>query len=600
MKTKFRTRHLFAIVTLFLFVASCKKANNDLGTIGVCPEVVSTNPNDLATGVMLNSPVLVKFNEAMNPATFTETSFIVKQGNNVVAGKISYADTSAVFTPASDLLPLSEYTIIMKAGVKDPAGNAMIDEYKSTFTTGKLIDIISPTIVDTDPDDKAVDIAITKIISVTFSELMDPASLLSNFVVTNTTAGGTVVDGAISYLENTAYFTPTSPLENKNDYTVTIKTGAKDLPGNALSANFAFSFKTIALADLPPSVTLTSPGNLELLVEPNVIISATFSENVNTTTVTSGSFLLTLNGVAVNGSVNATGSNATFTPSPVLLFDKTYEATITTAVKDLAGNNLVTAHTWTFKTKPEPIIPPALGTMANFGVFGGTAGMTNQGINTVINNGGIGTLAVPTKVTGFHDGISNAIYTETDLNVGLVKGGIFTAPPLPGDAASYDIAVKAHQDAEAAYLEISPVSKPGGIDPGAGELGGLTLTPGVYKAAGGSFAITNNDLTLDARGDQNAIFIFQAPTSLTVGIAGPLGARSVKLINGAEAKNVFWWVGTSATINGAGGGTMSGTIISMQGVTFSTADNTVQTVLNGRAISLVASITMVNTTINVQ
>ena len=69
--------------------------------------------------------------------------------------------------------------------------------------------------------------------------------------------------------------------------------------------------------------------------------------------------------------------------------------------------------------------------------------------------------------------------------------------------------------------------------------------------------------------------------------------------NGALAKNVFWYVGTAATINGAGGGVMVGTIIANAGVTFSTAGNAAQTVLNGRAISLVASVTMVNTTVNV-
>jgi hypothetical protein len=71
------------------------------------------------------------------------------------------------------------------------------------------------------------------------------------------------------------------------------------------------------------------------------------------------------------------------------------------------------------------------------------------------------------------------------------------------------------------------------------------------------------------------------------------------MINGGLPKNVFWYVGSAATINGAGGGTMVGTIISSAGVTFSTAGNSVQTVLNGRAISLNASVTMVNTTINV-
>jgi hypothetical protein len=105
---------------------------------------------------------------------------------------------------------------------------------------------------------------------------------------------------------------------------------------------------------------------------------------------------------------------------------------------------------------------------------------------------------------------------------------------------------------------------------------------------------------LDAQGDPNATWIFQTASGLTVGIAGPTGARSVIMINGGLPKNVYWYVGSAATINGAGGGIMVGTIISSAGVTFSTAGNAVQTVLNGRAISLNASVTMVNTTINVQ
>jgi hypothetical protein len=75
------------------------------------------------------------------------------------------------------------------------------------------------------------------------------------------------------------------------------------------------------------------------------------------------------------------------------------------------------------------------------------------------------------------------------------------------------------------------------------------------------------------------------------------------LINGALAKNVYWYVGSAAEINYNGGGTMVGTIVSTAGVTLSSPANStntlVQTVLNGRAISLVASVTMVNTIINV-
>ena len=86
-------------------------------------------------------------------------------------------------------------------------------------------------------------------------------------------------------------------------------------------------------------------------------------------------------------------------------------------------------------------------------------------------------------------------------------------------------------------------------------------------------------------------------TSLTVG--NTVTPSSVVLSNGAQAKNVFWQVGSAATINGIGGGTMVGTIIASAGVTFSTAGVATLTTLNGRALGLNASVTMVNTAINV-
>ncbi len=86
-------------------------------------------------------------------------------------------------------------------------------------------------------------------------------------------------------------------------------------------------------------------------------------------------------------------------------------------------------------------------------------------------------------------------------------------------------------------------------------------------------------------------------SSLTVGIAGPTGARSVNLINGAQAKNVFWYVGSAARIENRC--SMVGTIIASAGVTISTAGELSTTTLEGRALGLNASVTMVNTLINV-
>ncbi|HXE95690.1 MAG TPA: ice-binding family protein [Dongiaceae bacterium] len=241
-----------------------------------------------------------------------------------------------------------------------------------------------------------------------------------------------------------------------------------------------------------------------------------------------------------------------------------------------------------------------LGTASTFGVFGGGAGMTSQGIYTVVN-GNIGTTAASTLVTGFHD--KSAVFTQTPLNIGNVKGTIYTATAPAGSVPNV-IASAAALAAQTAFDNLSPAALPGGIDVstlggGAGQLGNRTLAPGVYKSAPGSFAIQSGDLYLDGRGDPNSVWVFQMATTLTVGGPGAAFPQSVILVNGAQAKNVFWQVGSAATINAAGGGTMVGTIIASSGASFSTAGNTEITTLNGRALALHASVTMVNAHINV-
>ena len=235
-----------------------------------------------------------------------------------------------------------------------------------------------------------------------------------------------------------------------------------------------------------------------------------------------------------------------------------------------------------------PANTPNLGSAANFGVFGGAAGVTNQGVNTIVN-GNLGTTAACTLNTGFHDGAN--VYTETPLNVGGVNGSIYCAPPAPGTLATMAIATQALSDIQSAYNTLAAM--PPGSDPGAGQLGGLVLAPAVYTAAGGTFNLTSGNLTLDGQGNSNAVWVFQTAAALTVGLSAT--PRSITLINGAQAKNVFWKVGSAARIED--GSNMVGTIIAPAGVTISTAGQNKQTTLVGRALSLTASVTMVNTTI---
>jgi hypothetical protein len=258
------------------------------------------------------------------------------------------------------------------------------------------------------------------------------------------------------------------------------------------------------------------------------------------------------------------------------------------------------------------VTPINLGLLARFGTFGGTAGMTNTGILTVItgsngNTADIGTIATTTSsITGFHDSPPSDVYTETPANIGSVTGKIYTCtnsttgPTLAGaNAASCRAATQALLAAQSAYDDL--VAMPVGPNPdqGAGQLANLTLVPGVYKAAGGSFRIQGGNLTLDGQGDPNAVFVFQMATTLTVGGPGAAFPQSVLLIGNAQAKNVYWQVGSFATINAGGGGTMVGTIISQAGASFSTAGNVTPVILNGRVVSLGGQVTLVNTLINV-
>ena len=578
-------------VLLIALVSGC--ASDDFQEkIGICPIVESTTPVSNALAVPVNNVVTITFNEEMDPATITQSS-ISLTGTSLVAGTVSYSGKTATFTPTSPLAENTTYTGRVKTTVKDLMGNALQTDYVWAFTTGL---ILRPIVINTDPINNATDVVFNKVITATFSMPMNPTTL--NATTFTVKQGVNTVLGTISYSGSTVSFTPTIALDANTTYTATITNGAKNSLDTALLANYVWTFKT----GISPIIIATDPLNNAINVNLLKTVTANFSVAMDPTTINATSFTLKQGTTAVLGTVSYSGTTASFDPTAALQAGKVYTATIRTAAKNTAGIPVATNYVWNFTTTVTPpvvVLPPSinLGTAAMFGAFGGNAGITNQGLNTVINNGSLGTTAASTLVTGFHD--ANAIYTETPLNVGNVTGRIYTAPPAPGTATSFAVASQGLLDANAAYLSISPASKPGGIDPGAGELGGLTLAPGVYKSASGTFKISNGNLTLDAQGDPNATWIFQTAAGLTVGIAGPTGAKSIIMKNGALAKNVFWYVGTAATINGAGGGVMVGTIIANAGVTFSTSGNAAQTVLNGRAISLVASVTMVNTTVNV-
>jgi hypothetical protein len=195
--------------------------------------------------------------------------------------------------------------------------------------------------------------------------------------------------------------------------------------------------------------------------------------------------------------------------------------------------------------------PVTLGTAANFAVLGGST-VTNTGPSVV--NGNLG-VSPGTAVTGFGPGI--------------VLGGTIHA----GDA----VANQAQADLTAGYNDAAGRPCPG--PPLPGDIGGTTVLPGVYCAAS-SVGITGT-VTLNGNGNPNAVFIFQIGTTLTTAANN----SAVRLIGGAQAANVFWKVGSSATL---GTSTIfNGTILAQASVTLTTG-----AAMNGRALARTGAVTL--------
>ncbi len=282
---------------------------------------------------------------------------------------------------------------------------------------------------------------------------------------------------------------------------------------------------------------------------------------MNPATINTTTFLLTGPGMtAVVGLVtlDGTGKIAEFTPSSALALNTIYTATITTGAQDLSGNALASNYVWSFTTATLACQPPVpMGTAADFEVLAGST-VTNTG-PTIISGGNLG-LSPGSAVTGFPPG---------------------TLTPPAVMHVTDPTAAQAELDLTTAYLYAAGL--PGGaVLPG--DLSGLTFTPGLYKTSS-TVELSVGNVTLDAQGNANAVFIFQVGSTLTT-----LGSTQVVLAGGAQAKNIYWQVGSSATL-----GTNSifqGNILSLQAITLDTGAT-----LLGRALAINAAVTLDSNTV---
>ena len=645
--TKFPT-HPFTMLLIGTLVVACGSGRDQILGIGndvavLAPTVTAVAPIADASGVPVNArTVTAAFSTAMNPATLTLASFTLAcpAAAPLTGMGVSYlaAGNVATLTLATDLPASTVCVATLTTAVQDTAGRALAAAYRWSFTTAASADMIAPVVTSTLPADTATAVAINSAVTASFSEAIDPLTLTAASF-TMACPAGTPVAGTVSYavIARIASFTPAANLPANTVCTARLETAVEDLAGNALALPFTWTFTTGAAPDVtPPTVISGNPFNLSVGICVNKTVNVTFSEAMDPLSITTTSFkLATGGGIPVSGAVAYDAPNriASFTPTIPLTGTPPTAYTVTIAggasgVKDLAGNFLAADNISSFTTNASTCATvPALGAAAPFGSFGGSATVTNTGINTVIN-GDIGVLSSSTSITGFTDSGGNTYTVVVGTNNGLVQGLVYTLTAPPGSVPGA-VVTQARADAQVAFDSISPANLPGGInlaDPaqcpscggagdGPGELAGRTLPPGIYltAAADNSFDIGGpgrppGNLTLDAQGDAGAVWIFQTPAgtgSLNVGLVGPLTPAvpiQILLINGAQARNVFWYVPAGAVIGT--GSTVVGTFLADAAITMSTTGggpppNAVTTTVNGRVLALTAGVTMTNTVINV-
>jgi hypothetical protein len=314
---------------------------------------------------------------------------------------------------------------------------------------------------------------------------------------------------------------------------------------------------TFVGAATEPTVISASPSNRATNVptstnsSDNVLtgtaVTATFSQPMDSGTINSSSpgSLLTFtvretsgNEVAGTVAMNDANTVATFTPTLSALSPNTsYTAAVTMAAKNAAGVEMANPVAWTFTTNVVPFTGQTRIPLGSAGLF---AILTKSGVTDVFPSAISGDVGA-SPITGA------AIHlTCAEMMTGTIYS-VNAAGPLPCRVTAPILLTRAVGNMETAYTDAAGRSLPNFTNLGAGEIGGLTLTPGLYKWTTGVSISTNVTLS----GGPDAVWIFQIAGNLT-----QASATSVILKGGALPNNIFWQtsgavaIGTTAHFEG--------------------------------------------------
>lgn len=318
------------------------------------PQISRVIPAPYSILVDTNTSIAMIFTEAMDPLTVTTASFTVEDMvlGKAVTGTVSYTGNTAVFTPSAALTANRVHVAKLSTGAKDISGNSLATPYERVFSTGASTDTSSQSVFSVVPANGSTGAPINSAVVVTFNEPVDPSTVnTSTFIVKDVNNNAPVV-GTVSCTGFRAYFVPKDNFSYPTFYLVTIKKNVKDLAGNPMSGDHTVSFTTGNSTDATqPTVASNVPAYGATAVYANSAITATFSEEMDAATINTATFTVRdINNNQVPGLVWHIGKTAKFIPDKVLAPSTFHMATLTTGVKDIAGNSMALNHTWSFTT----------------------------------------------------------------------------------------------------------------------------------------------------------------------------------------------------------------------------------------------------------
>jgi hypothetical protein len=268
-----------------------------------------------------------------------------------VSGSVSWSGSSMIFTPAERLELATAYAVTVTEGIVDPAGNRMTElPPPFSFETAG-----PPEVVETVPADGADGVAVDEPIGVTFSALMDTASVESALRLRPAFPHELRWSGTLLEI------VPSRPLEAERDYEITIGARALDVSGVALASETTIGFRTVA-PGLDAAVLVPADGSDG--IAPTSPIAVIFDQPIDPESVTAGDALTitpevagSLELVDATGAQPASPNDATilrFQPSGPLPANTTFEVALGTGITSLTAGGLPQPISWSFTTGAPP------------------------------------------------------------------------------------------------------------------------------------------------------------------------------------------------------------------------------------------------------